>query len=244
MVASRTGMIIAFLILLSPLTASPVAQVIGLTSKSTQVTTDASTQAYTGTLVHTYFGSTTGMTVAQTAVSFPERIVGFVAPKGKCALYSLPVMVSSGTLLNVEMTANYPVNFFILSEFPSGGLTGCNVLGNPLVAQANFTEFTLHWTAPENGIFYFVFTGPTAIILLSDHGSVKPVEEVTTITYPTSIRTELSTYSEIATLASTVTVTSPLYLQTTTQNWLLIVGSIIVAVAITLSLLAFIRRPH
>jgi hypothetical protein len=102
----------------------------------------------------------------------------------------------------------------------------------------------LHWTAPEDGIFYFVFTGPTAVILLTDHGSVRPVEQSATITYPTSIETMLSTYSTTTTLSSTVIITTPLYLQATSQYGLLIIGAIIALLAITLTMIAFARRTH
>ena len=159
MVVRRTGIIIAVLILLSPVTALPVAQVIGLRNVSTQVTADESTLAYTNTLLHTYYGASNGTTVAETAVSFPERVIGFMAPRGLCGFFSLPVSVKSGMLLNVEMTANNPVNFYLLSDYPSVGSGSCKVSSNPIVAEDNFTDFTLHWTAPEDGIFYFIFTG-------------------------------------------------------------------------------------
>lgn len=235
-------MMIAFLILLSPVTAVPVAQVIGLKNVSTQVTTDESTLAYTNTLMHTYYGASNGTTVAQTAVSFPARVIGFMAPRGLCGFFSLPVPVKSGTLLTVEMTANNPVNFYLLSDYPSSGSGSCKVSSNPIVAENNFTDFTLHWTAPEDGIFYFVFTGPTGVILLADHGSVRPVEQSATITYPTSIETMLSTYSTTTTVSSTVTITTPLYLQATSQYGLLIIGVLIALLAI--ALIALARRTH
>ena len=244
MVARRTGIMLAFLMLLSPATAVPVAQVIGLKNMSEQVTASESTVAYTNIQMHTYYGSGSGTTLVQTAASFPERVIGFMAPQGKCALYSLPVTVTSGTSLSVRMTANAPVNLFILSAYPSGDLTGCKVSGTPLLSEANFTDFTLNWTAPEAGLFYFVFTGPTAVILLADHGSMQGVQQAATVTYPTSTQTNLSTYSEIITMSSTLTVTSPLYLQATTQNWMLIIGSVVLSIAITLFLLAFVRRLH
>ncbi|MGA3407143.1 MAG: hypothetical protein ABSD49_15550 [Candidatus Bathyarchaeia archaeon] len=242
MVVRRTGMIIAFLILLSPVTAIPVVQVIGLKNVSTQVTTDESTLAYTNTLMHTYYGASNGTTVAQTAVSFPARVIGFMAPRGLCGFFSLPVPVKSGTLLTVEMTANNPVNFYLLSDYPSSGSGSCKVSSNPIVAENNFTDFTLHWTAPEDGIFYFVFTGPTGVILLADHGSVRPVEQSATITYPTSIETMLSTYSTTTTVSSAVTITTPLYLQATSQYGLLIIGVLIALLAI--ALIALARRTH
>ena len=235
-------MMIAFLILLSPVTAIPVAQVIGLKNVSTQVTTDESTLAYTNTLLHTYYGASNGTTVAQTAVSFPARVIGFMAPRGLCGFFSLPVPVKSGTLLTVEMTANNPVNFYLLSDYPSNGSGSCKVSSNPIVAENNFTDFTLHWTVPEDGIFYFVFTGPTAVILLADHGSVRPVEQSATITYPTSIETMLSTHSTTTTVSSTVTITTPLYLQATSQYGLLIIGVLIALLAI--ALIALARRTH
>src|SRR5208283_3105796 len=142
MVVRRTVMIIAFLILLSPVTVVPVAQVIGLKNVSTQVTADESTLAYTNTLLFTYYGASNGTTVAQTAASFPERVIGFMAPKGLCGLFSLPVSVKSGTLLSVEMTANNPVNFYLFSGYPTIGSGSCNVSSNPILAENNFTDFT------------------------------------------------------------------------------------------------------
>jgi len=244
MVVRRTEMIIAFLILLSPVTALPVAQVIGLKNVSARVIASESTLAYTNTLMHTYYGASNGTTLAQTAVSFPERVIGFMAPKGLCGFFSLPVPVKSGTLLTVEMTANNPVNFYLLSDYLANGSGSCKVSKNPIMAENNFTDFTLHWTAPEDGIFYFVFTGPTAVILLADHGSVRPVEESATITYPTSIETMLSTYSTTSTMSSTVTVTTPLYLKATSEHGLLIIGAIVASLALLLTVIAFARRTH
>ena len=244
MVVHRTGIIVAFLILLSPVTAVPVAHVIGLRSSSTQVITGESTLAYTNTLMQTYYGLSNGTTQAQEAVSFTERVIGFMAPKGLCGLFSLPVSVKTGSLLNVEMTANNPVNFFLLPDYPSVASGGCKVSGTPIVAESNFTDFILHWTAPADGIFYFVFTGPTAVILLTNHGSVRPVEELATITNPTSIETILSTSFATTTVSSTLTMTSPLYLQATNHRGLLIIVAIIGSLAILLSMIAFARRVH
>jgi hypothetical protein len=211
---------------------------------STQVTTDESTLAYTNTLLHTYYGASNGTTVAETAVRFPERVIGFMAPRGLCGFFSLPVSVKSGMLFNVEMTANNPVNFYLFSDYPSVGSGSCKVSSNPIVAEGNFTDFTLHWTAPEDGIFYFIFTGPTAVILLIDHGSVGSVEQSATITYPTSIETMLSTYATTATISSTVTITTPFYLRTTSQYGLLIIGVIIASLVLLLTMIAFARRTH
>ena len=238
----RAGIMIALVMLLSPITVYRVQQATGNSNSSTQVATEESTVVSVNTLLRTYYGLSTGITVGETSVSFPERIIGFVAPKGKCAFFSLPVNVTSGTSLIVEMTANFPVNLFILSDYPSGELIGCNVSATPIYMKANFTDFTLHWTAPINGIFYFVFTGPTAVVLLTNHGSMKQVAEAATITYPKSVGTELSTYSEIYTASSTTIITSPLDFRAAGQDWMLIIGAVILSMSVMLMLSAFARR--
>lgn len=64
MVGRRTEMIIAFLILLSPVTALQVGQAVGLNDTSTQVKSDETTLTYTSANMETYFGSSEGTTIA------------------------------------------------------------------------------------------------------------------------------------------------------------------------------------
>ena len=242
MVVRRTVMIIAFLMLFSPVTAIPLVEITGVKNVSAQITADKSIIAYTNTHLVTYFGASNGTTMAQTATSFPAQVIGFMAPKGLCGFFSLPVSVKSGTLLSVEITANNPVNFYLVSDSPTVGSGSCNVSSNPILAEKNFTDFTLHWTPPVDGIFYFIFTGPTAVILLTDHGSVRPVEGSATVTYPTSVETILSTYSTTTFISSTVTNTTPLYLQATAGLALLTFGAIIASLVVLLTIIAFWRN--
>src|SRR5208337_4437252 len=136
------------------------------------------------------------------------------------------------------------VNFYLFSGYPTIGSGSCNVSSNPILAENNFTDFTLRWTAPEDGIFYFIFTGPTAVILLTDHGSVRPVEESATVTYPTSVETMLSTSSTTTVISSTVTITTPLYLRATSEKAWLIIGAIIASLAILLTMIGFGRSKR
>jgi hypothetical protein len=238
MVNRRTSTIFVFLILLSPVTAVQVSRVLGVSSVSTQVTANETTLTYTSANVRTYFGSSVGTTLAGEPLSIPQRVVGFMAPQGRCSVFSLPVTIATGTLLNMKFTANNPVNFYLFSVVPSAGWpSSCNVAGGILRVN-NFTDYTLHWTAPENGTFYLVFTGPTAVILLTDVGSMKPVEQTATMTLPTSTETKLAFYSSTETRTSTMTITAPLLAQVNVLNNALIVGIVIgllIAVLLVLS---------
>lgn len=190
-----------------------------LLSSSTQTlvtTIDTKTLNYNVVSTETYFGSTSGFTTIQSPLVLAPRGIGFIAPKGKCAQFSLPVSVISGTTLNVAMTSSKPANLYLLPTYTFQlSLDGCGIIGNTILAENNFTSYRLHWTAPENGTFYLIFTGPTTIIILMDRGSTKPVQQIANITYAAS--TETTSWIDTSTSATTYTittpVTSPLYLQ-------------------------------
>ena len=153
----------------------------GLLPSSTQIqtfvtTTDTKTLNNNVVSTETYFGSTSGFTTIQSPLALAPRGIGFIAPEGKCAQFSLPISVISGTTLNVAMTSSKPANLYLLPTYTYQlSLDGCSIIGNTILSENNFTTYRLHWTAPENGTFYFIFTGPTTIIILMDRGSTKPV---------------------------------------------------------------------
>ena len=217
MAQQRTYMLLAF-ILVSPLTALlPFTGFTSPANSSAPVTSEA-TVTYTSTSMSTHFGSTTGPTVVQEPVNFSSRVIGFIAPKGKCAEFSLPVTVTSNTTLNVKMTSNNPANFYLLPSYvPQASTDSCGIMGDAILTALNFTQFILHWTAQADGTFYFIFTGPTTVIVLTDHGSVKPVLQTGNVTFATSTETGLQVYSKTTTTSYTNTATPPVYLQLAAQ---------------------------
>lgn len=217
MAHQRTYMLLA-LILASPLTALlPFTGFTSPANSSAPVTSEA-TVTYTSTSMSTHFRSTTGPTVVQEPVNFSSRVIGFIAPKGKCAEFSLPVTVTSNTTLNVEMSSNSPANFYLLPTYPPQASSNtCSIPGDAILTALNFTQFLLHWTAQADGTFYFIFTGPTTVIVLADRGSVKPILKTGIVTFATSTQTNLQIYAETTTTSYTDNATPPVYLQLTAQ---------------------------
>jgi hypothetical protein len=203
--------------------------------------TEAKTVTYSEVSQQTYFGSTIGMTTAQSPLNFPPRGIGFIAPPGKCAQFSLPLSVTLGTTLNVAMTSSKPANLYLLPTYTfQTSPDGCNIIGNIILSEINFTAYQLHWTAPENGTFYVIFTGPTTIIILMDHGSTKPVQQMANITYASSTETSSWVSSSTVTLTTTIPIASPFYLQSS-KNYVIPIGVGILILTIT-TLLALRRR--
>jgi hypothetical protein len=238
MVGQRTVIFVA-IILLSTITAMhPNMTTLGSATSSTSVVSNETTLTYTTTSMKTYFKSTSGTTTAQLAAAFPAKGIGFVAPKGQCAQFSLPVSVTSGTTLNVQMTSNLPTNLYLLPKYVfQVSPNGCIITGNVILSESNFTAYALHWSAPEDGTFYLIFTAPTTVLILMDHGSTKPITQRTNITIATSTETSDWLYSATTTQAYTTTTTpEPFYLQPSEQYGSF-VGVIILLLSITLILL-------
>jgi hypothetical protein len=220
--------------MLSPITILTSSLNPGNTANSTFVTSNETTLTYTSTNTTIYYGSTTGTTTVQVAAHIPPKGIGFMAVKGECADYSLPMTVTSGTTLNILMTSNSPVSFYLFPTYsfqPSAN--GCRIIGDAILTVSNFTTYNLHWTAEDSGTFYFLFTAPNAILILMDQGSTKPIQQVANITVATSTGTSVWSFSTVSTSTVTTTeeATQPLYLQTSTQYMILI--------GITISLVAF-----
>jgi hypothetical protein len=192
--------------------------------------------------MRTYFASTSGTTEVQGPLNFPSRVIGFMAPVGKCAQFFLPVTVTSNSTLNVDMRSNNPANFYLMPTYdPQASPNSCSIIGNAIVTAINFTQFTLHWTPQYDGTFYFIFTGPTAVIVLADHGSVKPVLQNGPITFATSTATSVEVYSETSTTEYTATATAPpLYLQETAR-YAIQIGIIIALLSIILIVIGVYR---
>jgi len=240
MISQRTA-IVVLLIFLSPLTA--LLPFTGFTSPANPIAhvTAEATATYTSTSMKTYFGSTTGPTVVQEPVNFSSRVIGFIAPKGKCAQFSLPVTVTLNTTLNVQMASNNPANFYLLPSYvlqPSSN--SCGIVGNAILTALNFTQYVLHWTAQADGTIYFIFTGPTTVIMLTDHGSVKPVLQTGNVTFATSTETNVQVYSQTGTTIYKNTATPPLYLQLAAQYAPL--GGIIIALLSAILILVGMNR--
>jgi len=75
------------------------------------------------------------------------------------------------------------------------------------LTENNFTAYTLHWTATEDGTVYLLLTGPNTVIILRDNGSTESVEQLATMTYA-STETNLNLYSSINIANYTATTTS------------------------------------
>jgi hypothetical protein len=201
------------LILLSPLAfLVPFSNSSPATSMTYTVAERTTTATYTSTALDTSVASTTGNMVVQIPLSIPPKGVGFMAPKGKCSQFIMSVTVKSGTTLNLELTSANPANLYLLpTETYQASANGCDLIGNSLLAENNFTAYTLQWTATENSTVYLLLTGPSTIIILCDHGSTQAVQQLATTTYAIT-GTNLNVYSS-ATIAnytqSTTILTSP-----------------------------------
>ena len=242
MTSQRTALFVA-LILLSPLTITLPLTTLTSNHSTTYTTYTATTLTTTSALMQTYFGSTKGTTLVQTPMDLPPRVIGFVAPKGKCSQYTLPLTVTSGSILNLKLTSNNPTNLYLLPTYTfQTSPDGCTLIGGAILTVNNFTSYTLHWTAPADGPFYIIFTGPTTIIMLSDAGSTQADKQDATVTYATSTETNLIDYTSTSTTTYTTTTTSttPLYLQPPTPSSLGIVGLVIAILGIIL--VAVFRR--
>jgi hypothetical protein len=238
MISQRTVIFVA-IILLSPIMAMlPNVTNLGSATSSTSVVSNETTLTYTTTSMKTYFKSTSGSTTVQLPAVFPPRGIGFIAPKGRCSEFSLPVSVTLGTTLNVQMTSNLPTNLYLLPTYVfQVSPNGCVITGNVILSVSNFTAYTLHWSAPQDGTFYFIFTAPTTVLLLMDHGSTKPVTQMANMTVATSTETSDWPNSMTATQTYTTTTTpEPFYLQPS-QQYAPLLGVIILLLSTTLILL-------
>lgn len=201
----RTRLLFA-IILLSPFTVLIPFTASGSNNSTTLVASNVTTISYTTANMTTYYASSNGTTLGEKALGFPPRVIGFIAPKGRCSQFLLPVTVTSNTALNLLVKSNQPVNLYVLPTYAfQTSPNGCGVNVNPILQEINFTIFPLEWTATANGTYYLLFTGPTAVILLQDNGSRQPVLQSATITFPTSTSTSLWLTSETKTTTFTTT---------------------------------------
>ena len=233
----RTNMLIVML-LLSPLTITLITQPEAATTYTTSLET---TVTYTSAAsTQTYYGSTRGNTLMQTPIYLPPKIVGFVAPKGRCSQYTYPVNVLSGTILDIKVIAAQPINVYLLPtyQFPTSP-DGCTLTVAPLLFEANFTAYTLHWVAPADGVIYIILTGPTTIAMLTDQGSSQPVQELANITYATSTQTQFQPYLSTTTAIYTATTTTPFYTDPTNfiSGYTPIITGLIILLGVSLLLL-------
>ncbi len=242
MAMQRTALFVA-LILLTPLTITLPLTTLTPNQSTSYTTSQETTLTATSIVLRTYFGSTQGTALVQTPMNLPPKVIGFMAPKGKCSQYTLPVTVTSGSILNLKMTSTNPANLYLLPTYTfQTSPNGCSLVGGALLTASNFTAYTLRWTAPEDGVFYILFIGPTTIIMLDDGGSTHPIKQNATLTYATSTETNLIDYSSTSTTTYTTTSidAQPLYLQPPTLTSLEIVGLLIAVLGITL--IAVFRR--
>jgi hypothetical protein len=242
MMNQRTALFVA-LILLSPLTITLPLTTLTSSHSTSYTMSEETTLTATSVVLRTYFGSTKGTTLVQAPMGLPPRVIGFMAPKGKCSQFTLPVTVTFGSILNLKLTSSNPANLYLIPTYTfQTSPDGCSLVGSALLTKSNFTVYTMHWVAPEDGVFYLIFTGPTTIIMLSDGGSTHPVKQNGTVTFATSTETNLLDYSSTSTTTYTTTITSasPLYVQAPTLSGLEIVGIAIACLAIIL--VAIFRR--
>lgn len=206
------------LILLSPLTITlPILSSVNPNSSTTYSTSKEATITYSSAVMRTDYASTKGTALVQVPLNLPPQGIGFLAVNGKCSQDILPVTVTNGTTLNLELTSTNPANLYLLPTYTfHTSANGCDLLDSSILAVTNFTDYALHWTAPEAGTLYLLLTGPTTVVILKDNGSTYPVKEQNAnITYAVSTETNFNDYS--STITTTYTTSSlnarPLYLQ-------------------------------
>jgi len=167
---------------------------------------------YTSTAFDTSMVSTVTTATSHTPVSIPSQGLGFIASKGKCSQFMMPITVKSGITLSLDVSSTNPANLYLLpSETYLASPNGCGLVeGSPLVAKNNFTTYTLRWTASENCTVYLLLTGPSTVIILMNHGSAQAVQQIATATY-VSTETNLSLYSsvKIADYTTSTTILTP-----------------------------------
>lgn len=242
MTSQRTALFVA-LILLFPLTITLPITTFTSSHSTSYTTSEETTLTATSVVLRTYFGSTKGTTLVQAPMGLPPRVIGFMAPKGKCSQFTLPVSVTSGSILNLKLTSSNPASLYLLPSYTfQTSPDGCSLVSGALLTESNFTAYVMKWAAPEDGVVYLLFTGPTTIIMLNDVGSTHPVKQNGTVTFATSTETNFNDYSSTSTTSYTTTITSagPLYLQPPTLPSLGIVGLAIACLAIIL--IAIFRR--
>lgn len=186
------------------LTPVPVTTTLFVTSERT------TTATYTSTVFDSTFVSTTGYTTVQKPLNITPRGVGFVAPKGKCGQDTIPLAVKSGTKLSLGLTSTNPANLYLL---PSGtyqtSSNGCGLIGSSLLLANNFTDYTLHWTATEDGTVYLLLTGPNTVIILRDLGSTESIQQFATITYSkTETSLDLHSSTNVANYTTTTVISA------------------------------------
>jgi len=244
MASQRIAVLVALVLLIPITVALPLTTL--ASSRPTAYTTSAETTLTTTSIaLQTYFGSTQGTELVPTPMNLPPRAIGFMAPEGKCSYYTLPVTVTSGTVLDLRMTSTNPANLYLLPTYIfQTTRNGCTLVGSAILSASNFTAYTMHWAAPENGTFYILLTGPNTIIILNDQGSTKPVQEAATITYATSTETSFNDYSSTSTTTYTTTSIDahPLYLQPPTLSSSMIVGLLVTCLGIILVAVLSRRR--
>jgi len=200
--------VIIVLLMLSPLAVlMPFSNPGPTTSTTFMVAETTARGSYTSTAFDTSLVSTTGTMVVDTPVNIPPKGVGFMAPRGKCSQFLLPVTVSPGVTLNLRLTSTNPANLYLLAnETYQTSANGCALLGSSLLAENNFTAYTLHWTATQNDTVYLLLTGPSTILILADDGSSQAVQELATRTYA-SIEINLDVYSSATVVDYTTSTT-------------------------------------
>ena len=242
----RTSMFVA-LLLLSPLTlALPMVTPLNQAATTTYTSSTVQTLTYASAVAQTFYASTTGIALVQTPMDLTPKIIGFMAPAGKCSQFAYPVTVKAGSILNVGLTSTNPANVYLLPTYVyQTSSDGCVVTAPALLFDANFTTYTLHWAAPGDGVFYIVLTGPTAIIMLRDEGSTQPVQQLENMTYASSTSTSLDDYFLTNTVAYTNMLTHPLYFQPQTLPGLWVLASLLIAVSLGFAGLLIVRgrRP-
>ena len=212
----RTELLVAMLLLCSVVVG--LWMVPSLTASTPTMHVDSAETTVTDTYVgmSTYLSSTEGPVLGGAPLNIPPKVVGFMAPAGECGQYTLPFTVTSGTILDLGLiSSSKPANVYLLSTYTFGtSLDGCSVTAPALVAVANFTSYVLHWTAPVNGTFYVILTGPTTMVTLTDQGSTQPVYEMATETYAVSTQTSFEDFLSTSTVTYTSTaLAQPVYLR-------------------------------
>ncbi len=114
----------------------------------------------------TYPIATTTYVTTTTSVINSQSTVADNPPVGQCAIYYSPFNATSGERIQGTITANQPVDFYIMSASQASNLlapgTPCDPNSVELngagaeVSQTKITSYSIDWTPPVGGTYYFV----------------------------------------------------------------------------------------
>lgn len=118
-----------------------------------------------------------------TGAGVPTVIYLYSQPPFTCAVSTFSTALPAGSLLNIDMFSDQTIYLYLMT--PEGYSNWsyrhqCNSPGLDILLYVTIPRdfgYTLHWSTPSNGTYYFVFEydsryPPSATVNLIDHSSV------------------------------------------------------------------------